>query len=152
MAISKKDLGAQLTEDLNRAFNEEYRKQMFASGHEMDSYNMATTTTGRKDRVRRPDYDPNTQTYKGQGIETWHARGAEHHLIQQLEDRLAKMDTVHKQEMRNLANQVISMNNAVDARVQHINGFYTWLIETYPETVAQYKALLNLKQLTEGEE
>jgi hypothetical protein len=26
------------------------------------------------------------------------------------------------------------------------------LIETYPETVAQYKALLDLKRLTEGEE
>jgi hypothetical protein len=152
MAISKKDLGAQLTEDLNRVFQEEYRKQMFASGHEMDSYNMATTTTGRKDRVRRPDYDINTDTYRS-GIETWHARGAEHHLVKQLEDRLSKMDTVHKQEMRNLANQVISMNNAIEARVMHINGFYTWLIETYPETVAQYKALLNLKRLNEeGEE
>lgn len=120
------------------------------SGYEMDSYNMATSA-GRKDRVL-PDYDPNTQTYKGQGIETWHARGAEHYLVQQLEDRLAKMDAVHKQEMRNLVNQVLSMNNAIEARVMHINGFYTWLIETYPETVAQYKALLNLKQLTEGEE
>ena len=96
-------------------------------------------------------YDPNTDTYRS-GIETWHARGAEHHLVQQLEERLAKMEQVHKQEMRNLANQVISMNNAIEARVMHINGFYTWLIETYPETVAQYKALLNLKQLTEGEE
>jgi hypothetical protein len=138
MSKLEDDLGKQL----NRAFEEQYNK-----------YNMATTTTGRKDRVRRPDYDINTDTYKGQGIETWHARGAEHHLIQQLEDRLAKMDTVHKQEMRNLANQVLSMNNAIEARVMHINGFYTWLIETYPETVAQYKALLNLKRLNEeGEE
>jgi hypothetical protein len=128
------DLGKQLTNRLNRMFEEQY--------------NMATTTKGAKPL----DYDINTQTYKGQGIETWHARGAEHYLVQQLEDRLAKMDAVHKQEMRNLANQVISMNNAIEARVMHINGFYTWLIETYPETVAQYKALLNLKQLTEGEE
>lgn len=110
---------------------------------------MATTTRGARSPL---DYDINTDTYKGQGIETWHARGAEHHLVQQLEERLAKMDAVHKQEMRNLVNQVISMNNAIEARVMHINGFYTWLIETYPETVAQYKALLNLKQLTEGEE
>lgn len=86
------------------------------------------------------------------GIESWHAKGTEHYLAQQLEQRLAKMDAVHKQEMRNLVNQVLSMNNAIEARVMHINGFYTWLIETYPETVAQYKALLNLKQLTEGEE
>jgi hypothetical protein len=128
------DLGKQL----NRAFEEQYNK-----------YNMATNN-----RATRPlrTYDVNTDTYRS-GIESWHARGAEHYLIQQLEDRLAKMETVHKQEMRNLANQVISMNNAIEARVMHINGFYTWLIETYPETVAQYKALLNLKRLNEeGEE
>jgi hypothetical protein len=115
-----------------------------------EQYNMATTT-GRKDRVL-PDYDPNPQTYKGSGIESWHARGADHHLVQQLEERLATMEQNRKREMHNLANQVLSMNSAIEARVMHINGFYTWLIETYPETVAQYKALLNLKQLTEGEE
>ena len=136
------DFGELLKEQLNRAFDEKYGGR--------GTYNMATST-GRKDRVL-PDYNPNAQTYKGQGIETWHARGAEHHLVQQLEDRLAKMQATHNEEMRNLANQVISMNNLTEARVMHINGFYTWLIETYPETVAQYKALLNLKQLTEGEE
>lgn len=128
-------------------FGKLLRSQLISS----EQYNMATTTTGRKDRVL-PDYDPNAQTYKGSGIESWHAKGAEHHLVQQLEERLAKMEQVHKQEIRNLANQVLSMNSAIEARVMHINGFYTWLIETYPETVAQYKALLNLKQLTEGEE
>jgi len=138
MSKLEDDLGKQL----NRAFEEQYNK-----------YNMATTTTGRKDRVRRPDYDPNTQTYKGQGIETWHARGADHHLVQQLEERLAKMQATHNEEMRNLVRQVQSMNDLTQARVMHINGFYTWLIETYPETVAQYKALLNLKRLNEeGEE
>jgi hypothetical protein len=153
MAISKKDLGAQLTADLNRAFNEEYGKRQFASGHEMDSYNMAIA---KGERQPRSIYDVNTDSYRttygGSGIESWHARGAEHHLVQQLEGRLQKMEREHKQEMRNLVSQVISMNNALDARVQHINGFYTWLIETYPETVAQYKALLDLKRLTEGEE
>jgi len=138
MSKLEDDLGKQL----NRAFEEQYNK-----------YNMATTTTGRKDRVRRPDYDPNTQTYKGQGIETWHARGADHHLVQQLEERLAKMQATHNEEMRNLVRQVQSMNDLTQAKVMHINGFYTWLIETYPETVAQYKALLNLKRLNEeGEE
>ena len=137
MSKLEKEVIDDLGKQLNRMFEEQY--------------NMATST-GRKDRVRRPDYDPNTDTYRS-GIETWHARGAEHYLIQQLEDRLAKMETVHKQEMRTLANQVISMNNAIEARVMHINGFYTWLIETYPETVAQYKALLDLKRLNEeGEE
>ena len=135
MSMNKTDFGKLL------------RSQLISS----EQYNMATTTTTRKDRVL-PDYDPNAQTYKGSGIESWHAKGAEHYLVQQLEERLAKMDTVHKQEIRNLANQVLSMNSAIEARVMHINGFYTWLIETYPETVAQYKALLNLKQLTEGEE
>jgi len=130
------DLGAQLTEDLNRVFQEEYN-------------NMATNN-----RATRPlrTYDVNTDTYRS-GIETWHARGAEHHLVQQLEERIHKMQVNHRQEMANLANQVISMSNAIEARVQHINGFYTWLIETYPETVAQYKALLDLKRLNEeGEE
>jgi hypothetical protein len=137
--MKKTDFGKLLRDKLNSGYGME------------ESYNMATTTTGRKDRVL-PDYDPNPQTYKGSGIESWHARGADHHLVQQLEERLAKLEQVHKQEMRNLANQVLSMNSAIEARVMHINGFYTWLIETYPETVAQYKALLNLKQLTEGEE
>jgi hypothetical protein len=133
--MAKTDFGKLLRDKLNSGFEEQF--------------NMATTTRGARPST---SYDINTDTYRGQGIETWHARGAEHHLVQQLEDRLAKMDVVHKQEMRNLVNQVISMNNAIEARVMHINGFYTWLIETYPETVAQYKALLNLKQLTEGEE
>ena len=128
------DLGKELNEQLSRVFQEEYNN--------------------RSTRMQRT-YDVNTdsyRTYSGSGIETWHARGAEHHLVQQLEERLVKMERDHRREMTNLANQVISMNNAVDARVQHINGFYTWLIETYPETVAQYKALLDLKRLTEGEE
>jgi hypothetical protein len=135
---SKKDLGAQLTEKLNRAFDEQY--------------NMAIAKGARQPRT---DYDANTDTYRTYttgGIETWHAKGAEHYLVQQLEQRLEKMEQNHKRDMTNLANQVMSMNNAVEARVQHINGFYTWLIETYPETVAQYKALLDLKRLTEGEE
>jgi hypothetical protein len=139
-AIPKKDLGASLTEQLNRAFEREYDVNT-------DSYRMATS---RKDRVL-PDYDHNRQQIRN-GIESWHARGAEHHLVQQLEGRLRMMEQEHKRDMTNLANQVISMNNAMEARVAHINGFYTWLIETYPETVAQYKALLNLKRLTEGEE
>ena len=122
MAVSKRDLGKQLHERLTRSFDETY-----------------TTPTGGE-RVTKD------------GIESWHARGTEHYLAQQLETRLQKMDAAHKRDMANLANQVISMNNAMEARVMHINGFYTWLIETYPETVAQYKALLNLKRLTEGEE
>ena len=91
------------------------------------------------------DADMDRQMYRS-GIETWHAIGAEHHLVQQLDARLKKMDETYKRDMTNLANQVISMNNAIEARVMHINGFYTWLIETYPETVAQYKALQNLKR------
>jgi DNA-directed RNA polymerase len=144
MAIPKKDLGSQLTEDLNRVFTEDLNRVF------QEEYNNMATNN----RATRPlrTYDVNTDTYRS-GIETWHARGAEHHLVKQLEERLERMETVHRQEMRNLVSQVISMNNAVDARVQHINGFYTWLIETYPETVAQYKALLNLKRLNEeGEE
>ena len=133
MSMNKTDFGKLL------------RSQLISS----EQYNMATTTRGARPST---SYDPNAQTYKGSGIESWHAKGAEHYLVQQLEDRLAKMEQVHKQEIRNLANQVLSMNSAIEARVMHINGFYTWLIETYPETVAQYKALLNLKQLTEGEE
>ena len=138
MAIPKKNLGAQLTEKLNQQFNEQY--------------NMA---------IARGAYDPNTESYKistggeritRDGIESWHAKGTEHYLAQQLEVRIQKMETAHKREMLNLANQVLSMNNAIEARVMHINGFYTWLIETYPETVAQSKALLDLKRLTEGEE
>ena len=145
-AIPKKDLGTSLTEQLNRAFEREYDIT--------DSYRMATNN-----RAIRPQrtYDVNTDSYRttygGSGIESWHARGAEHHLVQQLEERLRVMEREQNRSMNDLANQLISMNNAIEARVAHINGFYTWLIETYPETVAQYKALLDLKRLNEeGEE
>lgn len=137
------DLGKDLNERLNRAFDEVYKNE---------AYNMAIAKGARPSTI----YDANTdtyRTYKGNGIESWHARGADHYLVQQLEERIHKMQVNYRQEMANLANQVISMNNAMEARVQHINGFYTWLIETYPDTVAQYKALLDLKRLNEeGEE
>jgi len=135
----KKDLGVQLTQQLKQAFERGYDANT-------DSYRMKVSTgygaalpTGGE-RITKD------------GIESWHARGTEHYLAQQLEARLQKMDAAHKRDMTNLANQLISMNNAIEARVAHINGFYTWLIETYPETVAQYKALLDLKRLTDGEE
>jgi len=142
----KKDLGAQLSQRLKQAYEEEYNKMWSEYDANTDSYRMNVSTgygaalpTGGE-RVTRD------------GIESWHARGTEHYLAQQLEARLQKMDAAHKRDMTNLANQLISMNNAIEARVAHINGFYTWLIETYPETVAQYKALLDLKRLTDGEE
>jgi hypothetical protein len=145
MAIPKKDLGAQLTQQLKQAYEAE-RKMWSEYDPNTDSYRMTIPTgygaalpTGGE-RVTRD------------GIESWHARGTERYLAEQLEMRLQKMDAAHKREMTNLANQLISMNNAIEARVAHINGFYTWLIETYPETVAQYKALLDLKRLTDGEE
>jgi hypothetical protein len=129
----KRDMGKDLTAQLNRASTRVARPST--------SYNARPSTS----------YNIHTDTYQS-GIETWHARGAEHHLVQQLEERLERMQALHHEEMCTLVRQVTSMNELTEARVMHINGFYTWLIETYPETVAQYKALLNLKQLTEGEE
>jgi hypothetical protein len=43
---------------------------------------------------------------------------------------------------------MVEMSRKVDA----VNGFYTWLIEVYPETVAQYKALMDLQKLGEKDE
>ncbi len=53
------------------------------------------------------------------------------------------MQTNHSSDMHELKSEMPYAKKPVE----HINGYYTWLIETYPETVAQYKALMDLQKV-----
>jgi hypothetical protein len=77
------------------------------------------------------------------GIDSWHQQGFEARVLTEMRSAIDKMEKVHKVEMAELRGEV----NRATQKVEHINGFYTWLIETYPETVAQYKALMDLQKV-----
>jgi len=36
--------------------------------------------------------------------------------------------------------------------IEHLNGFYKWIIHAYPETLVQYKALKDLEAASRGQE
>ncbi len=78
------------------------------------------------------------------GIADWHNQGFETRVLSEVRSTIDKMEKMHKVEMAELRSEVRQAKN----KVEHINGFYTWLIETYPETVAQYKALMDLQKAT----
>jgi hypothetical protein len=88
----------------------------------------------------------------GRGIESWHRGGFEEGLIREVRSLLDAQRREHNQEMESLMNRfnkgMVEMSRKVDA----VNGFYTWLIEVYPETVAQYKALMDLQKLGEKDD
>ncbi len=79
------------------------------------------------------------------GIADWHNQGFETRVLSEVRSTIDKMEKMHKVEMAELRSEVRQAKN----KVEHINGFYTWLIETYPETVAQYKALMDLQKASE---
>jgi hypothetical protein len=77
------------------------------------------------------------------GIESWHRDGFETRVLQEVRSAIEIMEKTHKSAMNELRSE---MRHA-SKKIEHINGFYTWLIETYPETVAQYKALMDLQKV-----
>jgi len=79
------------------------------------------------------------------GIDSWHQQGFEARVLQEVRSEIASMQKNHRSDMNELKSE---MRHA-KKQVEHINGFYTWLIETYPETVAQYKALMDLQKASE---
>jgi hypothetical protein len=79
------------------------------------------------------------------GIDSWHQQGFESRVLSEVRSAIENMEKTHKSAMNELRSEVRHAKN----RVEHINGFYTWLIETYPETVAQYKALMDLQEASE---
>jgi len=88
----------------------------------------------------------------GRGIESWHRSGFEEGLIREVRMLLDKMEHQHRNDMDSIAARVDSEMRALRRKVDTTNGFYTWLIEVYPETVAQYKALMDLQKLGEKHE
>ena len=80
------------------------------------------------------------------GIGDWANDGFESRIARQVQDMLREHDKYFKSTMSELRSEM----RATKQRVDHINGFYTWLIETYPETVAQYKALMDLQKASES--
>ena len=79
------------------------------------------------------------------GIESWHKEGFEARVLTEVRSAIDKMEKDHKTSMADLRAE---MRHAKQ-KVEYINGFYTWLLEVYPETVAQYKALMDLQKVGE---
>lgn len=88
----------------------------------------------------------------GRGIESWHRDGFESHIIKEVRYFLDRMEHQHKNDMDSLMARVDNQMHDLHRKVNTMNGFYTWLIEVYPETVAQYKALMDLQKLGEKHE
>ena len=82
------------------------------------------------------------------GIEGWQREGFESRVIKEVKDHLDIQRKQHIQEMRELKSEMRHLTK----RLEHINGFYVWLIDTYPETVAQYKALIDLQKVADDDE
>ena len=78
------------------------------------------------------------------GIGDWANDGFESRIARQVQDMMREQEKHFKSTMNELRSEM----RHTKQRVDHINGFYTWLIETYPETVAQYKALMDLQRAT----
>lgn len=77
------------------------------------------------------------------GIADWHNQGFETRVLTEMRSAIDIMEKNHKSAMNELKSEM----RHTAKKVEHINGFYTWLIETYPETVAQYKALMDLQKV-----
>lgn len=88
----------------------------------------------------------------GRGIESWHRSGFEEGLIREVRSLLDSQRKGYTEDMDVLMRRIESEMRALHRKVDATNGFYTWLIEVYPETVAQYKALMDLQKLGEKHE
>ena len=86
------------------------------------------------------------------GIDSWHRSGFEEGLIREVRSMLDYERKQNDEKMNGMMNNVIREMDNLHRKVDAVNGFYTWLIEVYPETVAQYKALMDLQKLGEKDE
>jgi len=86
------------------------------------------------------------------GIGSWHREGFENHVVKEVRMLLDKAEDRHRNDMESLMAKFDSQMHDLRRKVNTTNGFYTWLIEVYPETVAQYKALMDLQKLGEKHE
>jgi hypothetical protein len=83
-------------------------------------------------------------TVPNRGIQDWANDGFEQRLLFKVKDTLNEQQEKHRHEMKGLQ----SMMHDLVKRVDHINGFYTWLMEVYPDTYVQYKALIDIQKLS----
>jgi hypothetical protein len=79
------------------------------------------------------------------GIEDWARDGFESKIVREVKQALAEAGAQHKADMNDLRSE---MRHA-KKKIEHINGFYTWLLEVYPETYVQYKSLMDLQKVGE---
>lgn len=86
------------------------------------------------------------------GIDSWHRSGFEEGLIREVRSLLDYERKQNNEKMNGMMNRVDVEMAALHRKVDAVNGFYTWLIEVYPETVAQYKALMDLQKLGEKDD
>jgi hypothetical protein len=86
------------------------------------------------------------------GIDSWQREGFENSVLREVRSLLDKQTKEHNEDMSTLAGRFDSELRVLRRKVDATNGFYTWLIEVYPETVAQYKALMDLQKLGEKHE
>jgi hypothetical protein len=89
------------------------------------------------------------------GIGSWQREGFEHYVIKEVRDMLDSQRREYRQDMESVGSRMGQVHKemaALHRKVDAVNGFYTWLIEVYPETVAQYKALMDLQKLGEKDE
>lgn len=86
------------------------------------------------------------------GIGSWHREGFENHVIKEVRYHLDKAEARYRNDIESLMARFDSQMYDLRRKVDATNGFYTWLIEVYPETVAQYKALMDLQKLGEKHE
>ena len=82
------------------------------------------------------------------GIEDWANQGFEHKIVQEVKKALAEADERHEMEIGELKSDMRQLKK----NVQHINGFYTWLLQVYPDTYVQYKSLMDLQKVGETHE
>ena len=85
------------------------------------------------------------RTPRSGGIEDWANQGFEYKVVQEVKKALAEADAKHAMQMKELQGDMRQMKKYVD----HINGFYTWLMEVYPETYVQHKSLMDLQKASE---
>lgn len=86
------------------------------------------------------------------GIDSWHRGGFEEGLVREVRGLLDNQRREYRQDMESVVGQMNREMAELHRKINAVNGFYTWLLEVYPETVAQYKALMDLQKLGEKDE
>lgn len=82
------------------------------------------------------------KTPRSGGIEDWANQGFEYKIVHEVKKDIAEADAKHTVHMKELHSEM----RQVKRTVEHINGFYTWVLQVYPDTYVQYKSLMDLQK------